>query len=142
MISTALALASAALAMQASDTTRASREAFTSCLNAFVTQAVRANKSQAEFDIQFPQACPAEQAALRAAVIRRDTAMRATRASAEDAANLEVEDSRFNFADRFAMAQPAQPRPAAAPAAPPAAQSASAQTPAQPAAQPTGQPQQ
>ncbi|MEA3042314.1 MAG: hypothetical protein QOH47_152 [Sphingomonadales bacterium] len=142
MISTALALASAALAMQASDTTRASREAFTSCLNAFVTQAVRANKSQAEFDIQFPQACPAEQAALRAAVIRRDTAMRATRASAEEAANLEVEDSRFNFADRFAMAQPAQPRPAAAPAAPPAAQSASAQTPAQPAAQPTGQPQQ
>ncbi|MEA3030264.1 MAG: hypothetical protein QOG13_1589 [Sphingomonadales bacterium] len=146
MISTALALASAALAMQASDTTRASREAFTSCLNAFVTQAVRANKSQAEFDIQFPQACPAEQAALRAAVIRRDTAMRATRASAEDAANLEVEDSRFNFADRFAMAQPAQPRPvqqaAAAPAAQPAAQSASAQTPAQPAVQPTGQPQQ
>lgn len=137
MISTALALASAALAMQASDTTRASREAFTSCLNTFVTQAVRANKSQAEFDTAFPQACPAEQAAFRAAIIRRDTAMRATRASAEDAANLEVEDARFNFADRFAMAQPAQPRPAQQPAA----QSASAQAPAQPTAQPASQPQ-
>ena len=145
MISTALALASAAFAMQASDTTRASRETFTSCLNTFVTRAVRSNKSQAEFDTEFPQACAAEQTAFREAIIRRDTAMRATRATAEDAANLEVEDARFNFADRFAMAQPVQPRPTqqatAQPAAQPAAQSAAAQTPAQPASQPASQPQ-
>jgi len=137
MISTALALASAAFAMQASDTTRASREAFTSCLNTFVTQAVRSNKSQAAFDTEFPQACAGEQAAFRAAIIRRDTAMRATRASAEDAANLEVEDARFNFADRFAMAQPATPRPAQQATAQPAAD----QTAAAPAAQPASQPQ-
>jgi hypothetical protein len=136
MISTALALASAAFAMQASDTTRASREAFTSCLGAFVTRAVSSHKSQADFDTEFPQACPAELAAFRAAIIRRDTALRATRASAEDAANLEVEDARFNFADRFAMAQPATPRPAQ-----PAAAQTAAQTAAPPAAQPASQPQ-
>jgi len=146
MISTALALASAAFSMQASDTTRASREAFTSCLSGFVTRSVRANKSQADFDTEFPQACPAEQAAFRAAIVRRDTAMRATRASAEDAANLEVEDARVNFADLFAMAQPATPRPAqqAAPqqaAGQPAAAQPAAQTASAPAAQTASQPQ-
>jgi hypothetical protein len=145
MISTALALVSAAFAMQ-SDTTRASRETFTSCLNGFVNGAIRAHKSAAEFEAAFPQACAAEQAAFREAIIRRDTAMRATRANANDAANLEVEDARFNFNDRFQMSLPVQPRPtqqqaAAPPAAQPAAQSASAQTPAQPAAQGASQPQ-
>ena len=130
MISTAIALLSAAFALQ-SDTTRASREAFTACLGTFVTSALRERKTPAEFEVAFPQACAAEQAAFRGAIIRRDTAMRATRASAEDAANLEVEDARVNFADRFAMAQPATPRPA---------QQATAQTAAQTAAPPTAQP--
>lgn len=141
MISTALALASAAFAMQASDTTRAAREAFTSCLGGFVTRSVRSNKSQADFDTEFPQACPAEQDAFRQAIIRRDTAMRATRASAEDAANLEVEDARVNFADRFAMAQPATPRPAQQAATQQATAQPAAQTASAPAAQTASQPQ-
>ena len=140
MISAALVLASAAFAMQASDTTRAAREAFTSCLNTFVNSAIRERKAPAAFATEFPQACAAQQTAFREAVIRRDTAMRATRANAEDAANLEVEDARFNFSERFDMAQPETPRPQQA-AAQPATQSAAAQTTGQPAAQPASQPQ-
>jgi hypothetical protein len=136
MISTALLLISAALSMQASDTTRASREAFQRCLGTFVDGSIRANKTLDEFNTAFPQACAAEEAAFRRTIIARDTALRATRAGAEDAANLEVEDARFNFNDRFQMAQPATPRtPAAAPAAQTAAQTAATPT-AQPAAQP------
>jgi hypothetical protein len=139
MIATALLL-SAALSMQASDSTRASREAFQRCLGTFVDGAIRANKPAATFDTEFPLACAAEQTAFRNAIIARDTASRATRAGAADAANLEIEDARFNFNDRFQMAQPATPRtPAAAPAAQTAAQTAP--TPAaQPAAQPAGTP--
>ena len=123
--------------MQASDTTRASREAFQRCLGTFVDGAIRANKTLDAFNTEFPQACAAEEQAFRRAIIARDTANRATRAGAEDAANLEVEDARFNFNDRFQMAQPATPRPH--PAAAPAAQTA-AQTTAPPTAQPASQP--
>jgi hypothetical protein len=141
MISTALAVLSAAFAFQASDTTRASRETFTACLRAFVDASLQESKTQAAFDAEFPQACAAQQAAFRAAIIRRDTALRATRATAEDSANLEVEDARFNFSERFAMSSPA-PRAQAtaqAPANPlvqPAAQTAGAQPTVQPASQP------
>lgn len=148
MISTALMLLSAAAAMQASDTTRPSREAFQRCLGTFVDGAIRDRKPLDEFNTAFPQACAAEEQAFRRAIVARDTANRATRAGAEDAANLEVEDARFNFNDRFQMAQPAQPRvqqaaqtsaPSAAPAAQPAAQTA-AQTTTPPNAQPAAQP--
>jgi hypothetical protein len=142
MISTALLLVSAALSMQASDTTRASREVFQHCLGTFVDGAIRERKPAAEFDAAFPQACAAEEQAFRRAIIARDTATRATRAGAEDAANLEVEDARFNFNDRFQAAQPVQhaaatPAPGAAAQPAVAAQTASHATgAAQPAAQP------
>ena len=147
MISTALALIAAAFAFQ-SDTTRPAREAFTTCLNRFVDQAIRSNKPAGDFETEFPQACATEQTAFRQAIVSRDTAMRATRATAEESANLEVEDARYNFNERFQMSLPATPRQAtaeapaapAAPAAQPATQTA-AQTTAQPAAQPASQPQ-
>src|ERR1044072_5889182 len=110
MISTALMLAAAAVSMQASDTTRASREAFQRCLGTFVDGAIRERKAVDEFNTAFPQACAPEEQAFRRAIIARDTANRATRPGAEDAANLEVEDARFNFNDRFQMAQPQTPR--------------------------------
>lgn len=128
MLVTVVALS---LAMQ-SDTTRASREAFTRCLGRFVDSSMQAGKTQAEFDAAFPQACATEQAAFRAAIIARDTRMAATRAGAEDAANLEVEDARFNFNDRFV----AVPGPAQQASAAPAAQQAAASA-ATPAAQTT-----
>jgi len=140
MISTALMLLSAAAAMQASDTTRASREAFQRCLGTFVDGAIRERKPLDEFNTAFPQACAAEEQAFRRTIIARDTANRATRAGAEDAANLEVEDARFNFNDRFQASQPAQPRTQqAAQTTTPAAQTA-AQTTTPPSAQPAAQP--
>jgi hypothetical protein len=134
MISLVLALHAAAFSMQ-SDTTRASREAFTRCLGRFVETSLDSGKSREEFAAAFPNACAAEQAAFRGAIVARDTAMRATRASAEDAANLEVEDARFNFNERFEMAQPPQQQASAAPAAQPAAQTAPT-APVQQASQP------
>jgi hypothetical protein len=130
MIATAIAML---LSMQASDTTRASREAFNRCLGRFVDTSMEAGKTAAQFSAEFPQACAAEQAAYRNAIIARDTATRSTRASAEEAANLEIEDARFNFNDRFVGAQPQQQAsaaPAATPAATPAAQQAAQTTPA------------
>jgi hypothetical protein len=144
MISTALTLAAAALMLQASDTTRASREAFTRCLGHFVETASRASKTLDQFNAEFPQACAAEQASFRQAIIARDSASRATRAGADDAANLEVEDARANFSDRFQMSLPvgqvahAAPAPAAAGAAQPTVTAQTASATATPA--PAGQP--
>ena len=91
MISSVLALLGAAAAAQASDTTRTAREAFTACLRTYVNQSIEANMPAATFEAQYPQQCSAQQAAFRDAIIRRDTAMRATRANAEESAALEIE---------------------------------------------------
>ena len=145
MISTALVLISASMSMQASDTTRATRETFTRCLRTFVDSSTRDHKTLVQFNAAFPQACAAEQTAFRQAIIQRDVAMRSTRASAEESANLEVEDARANFNDIFQMSLPPEQvaNAAAAPAAPAAAAPATAAAgqptvAAQPAAQTTG----
>jgi hypothetical protein len=102
MISSVLALIAAAAAAQASDTTRAAREAFTTCLRTYVNQSIASGKTADAFEAEYPQQCTTQETAFREAVIRRDTAMRATRASAEDSARLEIEDARANFSERFA----------------------------------------
>ncbi len=86
------------------DTTRAAREAFTSCLRAYVERSVEAQMELGTFQTEYPQACSAEQAAFRSAIIQRETGLRATRASAEETAELEIEDARVNFSERFEMA--------------------------------------
>ena len=103
MLSAVLAMSLAASAAQASDTTRSAREAFTNCLRTFVERSVEARKTVETFRTEFPQQCTTQEAAFREAVIRRDTAMRATRSSAEESANMEVEDARTNFSERFEM---------------------------------------
>ena len=143
MISTALMLVSASMAMQASDTTRAAREAFTHCLRTFVDNSTRDHKTLEQFNAAYPQACAAEQTAFRQALIQRDMGMRSTRASAEESANSEVADNRTNFNELFQMSLPQQtahaaPAPAAAAATQPtvAPQPASATTGAAQPAQP------
>jgi len=106
MISSGLAILLSVAAFQASDTTRASREAFTACLRQFVEASIQSNKTQAAFDSEYPTQCAAQQAAYRAAVIRRDTASRIGQAEAQEAADLAVEDARVNFSERFAMSLP------------------------------------
>ena len=104
MISSVLALLAAASAAQASDTTRTAREAFTACLRTYVNRSVEARTTAEAFAAEYPQQCAAQEAAFREAVIRRDTALRATRATAEESAQLEIEDARANFSERFAAA--------------------------------------
>jgi hypothetical protein len=108
MISTVIALALAAAPAQASDTTRSAREAFTACLRAFVESSIQGGKSAEAFTAEYAQQCTTQEQAFRDAVIRRDTANRSTRASAEESANLEVEDARVNFSERFEMSMAPQ----------------------------------
>ena len=137
MISTALVLISAAMSMQASDSTRAARESFTHCLRVFVDNSTRDHKTLDQFNTAFPQACATEQTAFRQAIIQRDMATRSTRATAEESANLEVEDARANFNDLFQMSLPAD-QVAHAAHAPAAAAPAQPTVAAQPATQATG----
>jgi hypothetical protein len=129
MISSVLALVAAASAAQ-SDTTRSSREAFTACLRNFVDHSVGERMNLEAFRAAYPQQCAAQEIAFREAIIRRDTAMRATRASAQESAQLEVDDARTNFADRFEASLPATPATATAAAPAPAASATPAATPA------------
>ena len=101
MISSVLVLVALASAAQASDTTRTAREAFTACLRNYVNQSIDARKTVQSFTAEYPQQCTAQETAFREAIIRRDTAMRATRATAEDSARMEIEDARTNFSERF-----------------------------------------
>jgi hypothetical protein len=138
MISSVLAIAIAATTAQASDTTRQAREAFTGCLRGFVDRSLDGGMSAEEFQAQYPQQCAAEQAAFRAAIIRRETGARMSQADAEDSANLEIEDARVNFSERFEMAAPADPppQPEPQPEAAPAAADAPADTSAEAASEP------
>ena len=124
-----LAIAASAASAQASDTTRASREAFTGCLRGYVANAMENRMNQEAFDREFPQACAAQQTDFRDSIIARETSLRATRANAEDQANLEIEDARANFLDSFVAVS--EPAPAAAPA-----EAQAAATPAEGAAAP------
>ncbi len=133
MISSVLAM-TMAMAMQPADTTRTAREAYTRCLRTFVEQKLQERMTAEAFQTAFPQACPQQEAAYRAAVIQREVGSRMSRADAEESANTEIEDARFNFRDRFEMAV-ADSAPAAQPAAASATATATATTPAaQPAA--------
>lgn len=136
MISSVL-VGAMALFMQPADSTRASREAFTGCLRAYVDHASNAHTSQADFTAAYPQQCATQQTAFRTAIITRERASRSTAAQAEESANMEIEDARTNFSERFEMSLPATPatQTAAAPAAtgtgtPAATTSTAAATPA------------
>lgn len=150
MITSVLVVAMAVM-WQPADTTRASREAFTGCLRTYVEHATTARTSAADFSTAYPQQCMTQQTAFRAAIISRERASRASQADAEESANLEIEDARTNFSERFAMSLPATPpagaapatataaaAPATTPAATPAATTAAATT-ATPAATPASQ---
>jgi hypothetical protein len=109
MISTVLAFALAGAGMQ-SDTTRAQRDAFNACLRAYMQHSIDAHMTMDAFSAALPQQCTTEEAAYRAAIIQRETAMHASRADAQQSATDEIQDSRTNFHDRFEIATtPAAP---------------------------------
>jgi len=105
MIASVLVLPLAALAAQgASDTTRASREAFTGCLRAYVNRAVDQAMIASRFAAEYPRQCTQQEAAYRQAIIQRESALRATRATAEESADEEIEDARANFRESYELA--------------------------------------
>jgi hypothetical protein len=109
MISTMLAVMLAVAAGQ-SDTTRSSREAFTACLRGFVDRSIDAGTTSEDFQTAFPQQCATEEAAFREAVIRRERQARMSQADAQESADLEIEDARTNFSERFDMAMTPAPQ--------------------------------
>jgi hypothetical protein len=134
----AVALLSAAMALQPADTTRAQREAYTRCLRAFVERSLEGRMSPANFATEFPQQCQSQETAYRAAVIQRETAARSSRTDAEESATMEIDDARFNFRERFDMAQP---EPSPAPQAQPTATASAPPATETPAPTPAAQPQ-
>jgi len=142
MISSVLVVAMAVY-MQPADTTRPSREAFTGCLRTYVDSAMQHRATASDFAAAFPQQCTTQEGAFRAAIIARERASRMSMASAQESANLEIEDARTNFRERFEPAQGAAvaaAAPATTPAATPAATPTSAPAatpPATPASQTT-----
>ena len=143
MISSVLAVALAAW-MQPADTTRASREAFTGCLRAYVERAQTNRMGAADFQAAYPQQCASQQAAYRAAIIARERASRMSQADSEESANMEIEDARTNFADRFVPAAgtataAAAPAPTTAPATTAAATTPATTPSATPAPTPASQ---
>ena len=134
MFSSLLAMVAAATAVQTSDTTRASREAFTACLRTYVNHSIEESMTLDAFRAAYPQQCTAQQQAFRDAIVRRETAGRVSQADAQEQAGLEIDDARLNFSERFEMSVPATP---------PAEQQAQAQPqdPAQPQQQAEAQPQ-
>jgi cell division septation protein DedD len=127
-----ISLLIATLALQGgADTTRTARVAYTTCLRQFVDRSMQERMTQEAFDAAFPQQCQPQLGAFRTAIIARENALRATRANAEETANLEIEDSQVNQRDMFIP-------PASAPAA---QQAAAAPAPTTPPATPASQPQ-
>jgi hypothetical protein len=95
------ALIGAALLTLQPDPVRAPREAFGRCLHRVVDAAIQARKATDAFTTELAAACTAEERAYREAIIRSEMAARASRADAEEAARLEVDDARRNSRDNF-----------------------------------------
>lgn len=97
-----------ALAFAAPDpsTLNAPRKAYVACLRTFENQSVQGKIDKAGYAEAIKTACPAESAALVAALVRYDVAMGTKRAAAEANAQRDVEDywaeSQERFADRIA----------------------------------------
>jgi len=94
----------AAARIRSSDTTRTAREAYTRCLRAFETRSVESRMAVDAFNTALATACTAEKTAYHDAVVRRETATRATRATAEQSATEELNDALTNSRERFEMA--------------------------------------
>ena len=99
MILSIVALVAAAGGGQ-SDTSRTSRDAFTSCLRGYVERGIEDRMAADAFAAEYPRQCAAQESAWRDSMIR---GFRGSRADAEELAGLEIEDARLNFASLFEL---------------------------------------
>jgi hypothetical protein len=107
MVSSVLVLLLAVSATQ-TDTTRTAREAYTRCLRAFMTHSVEGRMAVEAFNTALATTCSAEKTAFHDAVVRRETGSRATRGTAEQTANEEVNEATTNFRELYADAMTPQ----------------------------------
>lgn len=104
MLSSILAaLLATASANAVQDATTASRNAYTSCLRAFMQRSLTERTALTAFEAALPQQCTAQEQAYRRALVARDSATGAARAQAEEDATLEIQDARENFKQLFEM---------------------------------------
>ncbi len=85
------------------DPTTAPRNAFTSCLRAFMEKSVTDRISIADFDSALPQQCADQERAFREAVVARERGFRTPAAEVEEIIGMELEDARTNIKQKFEM---------------------------------------
>lgn len=107
MFSSVLVLLLAVSATQ-TDTTRTAREAYTRCLRAFMTHSIEGHMAVDAFNTALAATCAAEKTAFHNAVVSRETASRATRATAEQTATEAVDEAATNFRELYADAMTPQ----------------------------------
>jgi hypothetical protein len=105
MIVSSILGAAALMAIQA-DLTRAPRDAYTSCLGAFVKKSVEEKTTLETFAAALPQQCTQQENAYRSAIRARETGFKTPAAQIDEIIKEEVEDARENMKGRFEMHQP------------------------------------
>jgi hypothetical protein len=93
-------IAAAALAAQAQSIAQP-RQAFATCLSALVKKSVKEGMETAAFETALAAACKTEEAAFRKAVVDYDMKTGAKRATAEEGAQLQIDDYVANAKDSF-----------------------------------------
>lgn len=99
MISSLIALT---LAAAVQDPAAAPRSAYHSCMARFLRQQLRADASESAFATAIATACPDQEAALKAALIRANVEQGDTPAEAEQFAAEEIDAFKENERERFA----------------------------------------
>lgn len=102
MLASVLGLLASTAAAQG-DPTVEPRENLVRCLNELVRSSRQQNMAPEAFDTTLAQACSAERAAYRAAIIRREKGYGASAALASEDADLDLEDTNTNFQGVYRM---------------------------------------
>ena len=105
MIVSSILGAAALMALQA-DPTRAPRDAYTSCLRAFMEKSVKDKMTLEAFTAAFPQQCVDQESAYRSAVRSFQARLKVPAAEIDEIIKEEVDTARDNVKQRFEMHMP------------------------------------
>ena len=96
-------LGAAALMALAPDPSQGARQAYTSCLRAFMEKSVKEKMTVEAFTDAFAQQCVAQENAYRAAVRTFQSGLRVPAAEIDEIIKEEVDAARDNIKERFEM---------------------------------------
>ncbi len=96
-------LGAAALMALAPDPTRAPRDAYTSCLRAFVEKSVKDKMTLEAFTAALAQQCSAQESAYRSAIRTYQAGQRVPAAEIDEIITDEVDGAKDNMKQRFEM---------------------------------------